>query len=137
MAAEVGGEVGRAIGKAINSCEEVRAEEEVRGTRERASSVKPPISGGASPCCSCGAPEGARSSSGEGAEADAMAPAEEESDGRSLVATAAGLFAAIPATLGYNLFRATIRGMTETMDYFALQLLHHLQQRLLPKNEKI
>ena len=55
----------------------------------------------------------------------------------ALVATAAGLFAAIPATLGYNLFRATIRGMTETMDYFALQLLHHLQQRLLPKNEKI
>ncbi|RZO42084.1 MAG: MotA/TolQ/ExbB proton channel family protein [Proteobacteria bacterium] len=51
----------------------------------------------------------------------------------ALVATAAGLFAAIPATLGYNLFRATIRGMTETMDYFALQLLHHLQQRLLPK----
>jgi len=51
----------------------------------------------------------------------------------ALVATAAGLFAAIPATLGYNLFRATIRGMTETMDYFALQLLHHLQQQLLPK----
>ena len=55
----------------------------------------------------------------------------------ALVATAAGLFAAIPATLGYNLFRATIRGMTETMDYFALQLLHHLQHRLLPKHEKI
>ncbi len=51
----------------------------------------------------------------------------------ALVATAAGLFAAIPATLGYNLFRATIRGMTETMDYFTLQLLHHLQQQLLPK----
>ena len=51
----------------------------------------------------------------------------------ALVATAAGLFAAIPATLGYNLFRATIRGMTETMDYFALQLLHYLQQQLLPK----
>ena len=51
----------------------------------------------------------------------------------ALVATAAGLFAAIPATLGYNLFRATIRGMTETMDYFALQLLHYLQQHLLPK----
>ncbi len=51
----------------------------------------------------------------------------------ALVATAAGLFAAIPATLGYNLFRATIRGMTETMDYFALQLLHHLQQLLMPK----
>ena len=55
----------------------------------------------------------------------------------ALVATAAGLFAAIPATLGYNLFRATIRGMTETMDYFALQLLHYLQQYLLIKNEKI
>ena len=51
----------------------------------------------------------------------------------ALVATAAGLFAAIPATLGYNLFRATIRGMTETMDYFALQLLHYLQRRLLLK----
>ena len=51
----------------------------------------------------------------------------------ALVATAAGLFAAIPATLGYNLFRATIRGMTETMDYFALQLLHYLQKQLLPK----
>ena len=51
----------------------------------------------------------------------------------ALVATAAGLFAAIPATLGYNLFRATIRGMTETMDYFALRLLHYLQRRLLRK----
>ena len=51
----------------------------------------------------------------------------------ALVATAAGLFAAIPATLGYNLFRATIRGMTETMDFFALQLLHYLQRRLLHK----
>ncbi|HIA56828.1 MAG TPA: Tol-Pal system protein TolQ, partial [Candidatus Lambdaproteobacteria bacterium] len=51
----------------------------------------------------------------------------------ALVATAAGLFTAIPATLGYNLFRATIRGMTEKMDYFALQLLHHLQQHLLPE----
>ena len=51
----------------------------------------------------------------------------------ALVATAAGLFAAIPATLGYNLFRATIRGMTETMDYFALQLLHYLQKQLLSK----
>ena len=55
----------------------------------------------------------------------------------ALVATAAGLFAAIPATLGYNLFRATIRGMTENMDYFALQLLHYLPQYLLPKYEKI
>ena len=55
----------------------------------------------------------------------------------ALVATAAGLFAAIPATLGYNLFRATIRGMTENMDYFALQLLHYLQQYLLLKDEKI
>ncbi len=55
----------------------------------------------------------------------------------ALVATAAGLFAAIPATLGYNLFRATIRGMTENMDYFALELLHYLQQYLLPKYEKI
>ncbi len=51
----------------------------------------------------------------------------------ALVATAAGLFAAIPASLGYNLYRATIRGMTETMDYFALQLLYYLQQHLLPK----
>ena len=44
-----------------------------------------------------------------------------------------GCFAAIPATLGYNLFRATIRGMTETMDYFALQLLHHHSTTIITK----
>ncbi len=55
----------------------------------------------------------------------------------ALVATAAGLFAAIPAALGYNLFRAFIRGMTESMDYFALQLLRRLQQLLLKSHEKV
>jgi biopolymer transport protein ExbB/TolQ len=54
-----------------------------------------------------------------------------------LIATAAGLFAAIPAALSYNLFRALIRSMTETMDYFALQLLRRMQHSLLSVNEKV
>ena len=55
----------------------------------------------------------------------------------ALIATAAGLFAAIPAALSYNLFRALIRSMTETMDYFALQLLRRMQLTLLSANEKV
>ena len=55
----------------------------------------------------------------------------------ALIATAAGLFAAIPAALSYNLFRALIRSMTETMDYFALQLLRRMQHSLLSVNEKV
>ena len=55
----------------------------------------------------------------------------------ALIATAAGLFAAIPAALSYNLFRALIRSMTETMDYFAMQLLRRMQLTLLSANEKV
>ena len=55
----------------------------------------------------------------------------------ALIATAAGLFAAIPAALSYNLFRAMIRGMTEMMDYFALQLLKRMQKALLNSSEKV
>ena len=55
----------------------------------------------------------------------------------ALIATAAGLFAAIPAALSYNLFRAMIRGMTEMMDYFALQLLKRMQKVLLNSSEKV
>ena len=55
----------------------------------------------------------------------------------ALSATAAGLFAAVPAALSYNLFRAMIRGMTEMMDYFALQLLKRMQKVLLNSSEKV
>ena len=55
----------------------------------------------------------------------------------ALIATAAGLFAAIPAALSYNLFRALIRSMTETMDFFALQLLRRIQLTLLSAHEKV
>ena len=54
----------------------------------------------------------------------------------ALLATAAGLFAAIPATLGYNLLRSLVRDLTETLDYFALQLLRRLQMQLTMHEEK-
>ncbi len=54
----------------------------------------------------------------------------------ALVATAAGLFAAIPATLGYNLLRSIVRDLTETLDYFALQFLRRLQRQLTLHEEK-
>ena len=55
----------------------------------------------------------------------------------ALITTAAGLFVAIPAALSYNLFRALIRSMTETMDFFALQLLRRIQLTLLSAHEKV
>lgn len=47
----------------------------------------------------------------------------------ALLATAFGLFAAIPATLGYNLFRSQIQNLISDLDSFALRLTNdlHLQ----------
>ena len=54
----------------------------------------------------------------------------------ALIATAAGLFAAIPAAMGFNIFRAMIRENTEHMEYFALELLRRLQLQLMALDEK-
>ncbi len=54
----------------------------------------------------------------------------------ALVATAAGLFTAIPATLAYNLFRSMIRDLTESLDFFALQLIRRIQLQLIAHEEK-
>ena len=54
----------------------------------------------------------------------------------ALVATAAGLFTAIPATLAYNLFRSMILDLTESLDFFALQLIRRIQLQLIAHEEK-
>jgi biopolymer transport protein TolQ len=54
----------------------------------------------------------------------------------ALVATGAGLFAAIPAALGYNVFRALSRANSEEMEGLALQFLKRLQFQLLASHEK-
>ncbi|MGA1598054.1 MAG: MotA/TolQ/ExbB proton channel family protein [bacterium] len=54
----------------------------------------------------------------------------------ALIATAAGLFAAIPAALGYNLLRALIQDLMELLDYFALRLLRTLQLQLTADEKK-
>lgn len=48
----------------------------------------------------------------------------------ALVATAAGLFAAIPALVAYNLFRNAIRGMSLDMKGFALDFTNRLDRML-------
>lgn len=48
----------------------------------------------------------------------------------ALVATAAGLFAAIPAVIAYNHFLHQIRGFTTKMDNFALEVITRAQKRL-------
>ena len=47
----------------------------------------------------------------------------------ALVATAAGLAAAIPAVAGYNYFIASLRHIDEDMDDFASDLLARLEAR--------
>lgn len=47
----------------------------------------------------------------------------------ALVATAAGLFAAIPAVIAYNHFLYQIKGYTTRMDIFALEFLTRAQKR--------
>ncbi|HIL88775.1 MAG TPA: MotA/TolQ/ExbB proton channel family protein [Deltaproteobacteria bacterium] len=54
----------------------------------------------------------------------------------ALVATAAGLFTAIPATVAYNLFRSMILDLTESLDFFALQLIRRIQLQLIAHEEK-
>lgn len=47
----------------------------------------------------------------------------------ALVATAAGLAAAIPAVIGYNHFLGRLRGMDTTIDEFIADFIHRLQGR--------
>jgi biopolymer transport protein TolQ len=47
----------------------------------------------------------------------------------ALVATAAGLAAAIPAVIGYNHFMARLRGMDSLIDEFIADFIHRIQGR--------
>ena len=47
----------------------------------------------------------------------------------ALVATAAGLFAAIPAVIGYNHFLGRLRSMDSLIDEFVADFIHRLQGR--------
>ena len=49
----------------------------------------------------------------------------------ALVATAAGLMAAIPAVIGYNYFVGRVRHWTTEMDNFALELANLVERRLV------
>jgi biopolymer transport protein TolQ len=49
----------------------------------------------------------------------------------ALVATAAGLAAAIPAVIGYNYFVGRVRHWTTEMDIFALELANLVERRLV------
>ncbi len=48
----------------------------------------------------------------------------------ALVATAAGLFAAIPAVVGYNYFNEKIRGLSSDIDEFCLELINIVEKLL-------
>ena len=54
----------------------------------------------------------------------------------ALVATGAGLFAAIPAVVAYNLFNAYIRDSIEQIEGLSLKFLQRLHLQLLLTNEK-
>ncbi|PYM57864.1 MAG: Tol-Pal system subunit TolQ, partial [Candidatus Rokuibacteriota bacterium] len=49
----------------------------------------------------------------------------------ALVATAAGLLAAIPAVIGYNYFVGKVRHWATEMDNFALELANLTERRLV------
>ena len=49
----------------------------------------------------------------------------------ALIATAAGLAAAIPAVIGYNYFVGRVRHWTTEMDNFALELANLIERRLV------
>ena len=49
--------------------------------------------------------------------------------GVKLVATAAGLAAAIPAVIGYNHFMGRLRSMDSMMDEFIADMIHRVQGR--------
>ena len=54
----------------------------------------------------------------------------------ALVATGAGLFAAIPAVVAYNLFNAYIHDSIEQIESLSLKFLQRLHLQFLLKNEK-
>lgn len=54
----------------------------------------------------------------------------------ALVATGAGLFAAIPAVVAYNLFNSYIRDSVEQIESLSLKFLQHLHLQFLLTNEK-
>ena len=54
----------------------------------------------------------------------------------ALVATGAGLFAAIPAVVAYNLFNALIRDSVEQIEGLSLKFLQRLHLQFLLANEK-
>ena len=54
----------------------------------------------------------------------------------ALVATGAGLFAAIPAVVAYNLFNSYIRDSVEQIESFSLKFLQRLHLQFLLTNEK-
>lgn len=54
----------------------------------------------------------------------------------ALVATGAGLFAAIPAVVAYNLFNAFIRDSVEQIEGLSLKFLQRLHLQFLLANEK-
>lgn len=53
----------------------------------------------------------------------------------ALVATAAGLFTAIPASIGYNHFKSNIQEIIESMEKFGLKLLNQWHLELLKSYE--
>lgn len=54
----------------------------------------------------------------------------------ALVATGAGLFAAIPAVVAYNLFNSYIRDSVEQIESLSLKFLQRLHLQFLQTNEK-
>lgn len=54
----------------------------------------------------------------------------------ALVATGAGLFAAIPAVVAYNLFNSYIRDSVEQIESLSLKILQRLHLQFLLTNEK-
>jgi biopolymer transport protein TolQ len=51
----------------------------------------------------------------------------------ALIATAAGLAAAIPAVIFYNYYLHQIKGMTLEMDHFTLELLNIIERFYVKK----
>jgi biopolymer transport protein TolQ len=55
----------------------------------------------------------------------------------ALVATAAGLAAAIPAVVAYNIFVQRIRGVASEMDQFSTEFLNLVERQLRPSRVKV
>ncbi len=54
----------------------------------------------------------------------------------ALVATAGGLFTAIPATIGFNIFRSRIRELVDSMEQVSLIVMNRFQLAYMALNEK-